>query len=758
MRRIVLGLLVATIIALTWVAIERLDDDLTAMLPRGDATLTREARYFNELGTIRVLLVEAEAVGGSEAVRPVLQDLIARIAPAGAQATPATEVDGLARTFGVIMRHLPELTTADDLVRLAPRLTEAALRGRLAHVKEQIQQPDDWLLAAMAKQDVLGIASGLLAGQTQPVDGAVAEGPLIWHPDGRHALVRFAVDFPADDIARGRPLLAEIATAAESARQRGVTLRWGGSYRHYVENADTVADDLLATFPVVVVLIGMVLWSLVLSWRALAAIHLPVVGGCCGVLAGAGAWSLATGQAVPIGMLGFSAGILGIAVDYGTHTVAAAQEGHRPTRQLTLGFLSSAAAFGCLLWCSVPALQCLGAMILGGLSLALAGALAIPRIPPPRGRVIWLGLGQRMHALLTGRRRTMLVIASLLTLFSVPGLPRLRVESELRSYDGSTPAAWSTLDGIMVRWGIARGVTFVVGEGADLDRALRTVAETRAQLGLAAGTLERFLPDTGEQARRRDGWNAFWTQHADLPQRFAAACGATGLRAEAFASGMAAYAPVTGTRPPVNIDIWHGTPLAPLLGHMVQETADGWQASSPLPAEDVAVHSAISRLPTDAPGWIADRTDLGLRIIQSIKRDLLTMAPLIALAVVVTVGLAVRNLSTMAALLLPPVLAVVWTFGAQGWMGMALTPFSLLAVTFILGIGIDSAVFLHSGPSTMPAVLVAWLTTVVGTTALLMAHHPVIWSLGVMLSLGMTAACIASLLISPTLRRSSGQT
>jgi len=86
-------------------------------------------------------------------------------------------------------------------------------------------------------------------------------------------------------------------------------------------------------------------------------------------------------------------------------------------------------------------------------------------------------------------------------------------------------------------------------------------------------------------------------------------------------------------------------------------------------------------------------------------------------------------------------------------MGLPLTPFSLLAVTFVLGIGIDSAVFLNAGSWSMSAILVAWLTTLLGTATLLLANHPVVWSLGVSLSIGMTAAFVAALLVTPALSR-----
>ena len=105
------------------------------------------------------------------------------------------------------------------------------------------------------------------------------------------------------------------------------------------------------------------------------------------------------------------------------------------------------------------------------------------------------------------------------------------------------------------------------------------------------------------------------------------------------------------------------------------------------------------------------------------------------------------------AILLPPFLALAWTFGVLGWSGVALSPFSLLAAAFLLGIGIDSAIFLagRQGPASLSPVLNAALTTIVGMGAMILADHPVVRAIGICLTMGMSATLVAALLVTPAL-------
>jgi predicted exporter len=91
-------------------------------------------------------------------------------------------------------------------------------------------------------------------------------------------------------------------------------------------------------------------------------------------------------------------------------------------------------------------------------------------------------------------------------------------------------------------------------------------------------------------------------------------------------------------------------------------------------------------------------------------------------------------------MLYPPVLALVLTLGALGWLGIALNIFSVVALILILGLGRDYAVFLReAGASERPAALTVALsaaTTIIGFGLLAFSETPALQSFGLATGLG----------------------
>ncbi|MFM2092120.1 MAG: hypothetical protein RLZZ127_2609, partial [Planctomycetota bacterium] len=172
---------------------------------------------------------------------------------------------------------------------------------------------------------------------------------------------------------------------------------------------------------------------------------------------------------------------------------------------------------------------------------------------------------------------------------------------------------------------------------------------------------------------------------------------------------------------------------------------------APLPLAAAAAQPLAAQLPAGGPAWIASRLDLGRGVVAGVRDDLLLLAPLVLVAVALALLAVLRSLRALGAVLLPPLTGLLWTAGLHGWAAVPITPLSVLVTVFVLGIGIDAAVFLRAGRWSLPAVLAAWATTVLGTASLLIAEHPVVRGLGVSLTLGLTAAFIATLLITPAL-------
>ena len=118
--------------------------------------------------------------------------------------------------------------------------------------------------------------------------------------------------------------------------------------------------------------------------------------------------------------------------------------------------------------------------------------------------------------------------------------------------------------------------------------------------------------------------------------------------------------------------------------------------------------------------------------------------------------------------LVPLIVGVVWTFSAMTWMGWPLDLANCFGVPILLGIGIDVGIHLvhadharHTDPArwgtTLKAVIVNVLTTVIGFAAMLIARHKGLAGLGGFVSLGMCACLVAGLGVLPACLRLFGR-
>jgi uncharacterized protein len=434
-----------------------------------------------------------------------------------------------------------------------------------------------------------------------------------------------------------------------------------------------------------------------------------------------------------------------------------------------------------LLWSDVPAMQCVGLLIVGGLTMSLLSTLyLLPYLVPASfihasRRDPWEPLSRRVLAWCHNHTRMNLAAAALISFMLFPGLIQLSVVSDIRRLDGSRPGAWEALDQFMARWGKLESSDYLVQPGTTLDDALHKLGQSRERLGLAPGLMETLLPSIAEQRQRRQAWNDFWTVQGPIfAHNLQQACQLQKMRFAGFAPCLARYAPIT-VEPNnttadnwLTMDSWEGTPVQQRLSSFIQQTKTGWRVASALPNNDDPLRHQLSinnpeiqryiaeaeKLDTGA--WVAVRSHIGTYLVSVVQHDLRISGMIIAVVLLIIVSLMMRSLIRIMAVLLPPTLALLWTFGFMGWCGIELTPFTALAAAFIGGIGIDSAIFLcqpGQRATALSPVMAATLTTVAGVSTLLMASHPMIYSIGQTLTLGMTASLLACLLITPSLVR-----
>jgi predicted RND superfamily exporter protein len=138
----------------------------------------------------------------------------------------------------------------------------------------------------------------------------------------------------------------------------------------------------------------------------------------------------------------------------------------------------------------------------------------------------------------------------------------------------------------------------------------------------------------------------------------------------------------------------------------------------------------------------------------------------LSLVVLIAAVLDYRNLRDTLLMLVPAFGGGLVLLGIMALAGIELNPVNLIALPLVFAIGIDNGIYLVSdcrrqiaeqrdqyemSPETFSSVLVTSLTSIAGFGSLLIAAHRGIFSMGLMLSIGVASCLIVAVMLMPSL-------
>ena len=137
-------------------------------------------------------------------------------------------------------------------------------------------------------------------------------------------------------------------------------------------------------------------------------------------------------------------------------------------------------------------------------------------------------------------------------------------------------------------------------------------------------------------------------------------------------------------------------------------------------------------------------------------------------AIVIYVFIVFRNVRTVLFILIPVFAGSIWTLGIMDLTGLKLNMANLVILPLILGIGVVNGIHITHryreekdknqvvlSKSTGQAVILSSLTTMIGFGSMMVADHYGVYSLGLVLSLGVFCCLIASITFLPALLKLS---
>jgi predicted RND superfamily exporter protein len=793
-RRAVLPALLLALIALAVAGAfqVRFEEDIFALLPPDEPRVaeTRLAlERYRGLERIVVALESDEPAAlaaavdqADEALRQVrgVQSVVSRL-----------EQSAQEDIFNLYAGAAPLLFDDDLQSRIEARLTTGEFAARLQGYLDRQAGKEGMTVADSFRDDPLGfdelvfrrfehLSAGFRGGRD-------AQGRIL-SPDGRFAVLFVQADFPSSDTGRGR----EFMVSLEGALPAGVTTHVVGAHRSSVDNANVLRTDLNLT--VATSAIGILLLFLV-AFRSVTAILLPLLSVGFGFAVALGVQGWVHGELSAI-TAGFSAVLLGIAVDYGVHlvTTCGSEVGDRAQRAQSaiahvgrpafIAALTTIAAILMLRFSRFDGLHQLSEMAVVGIAGALLFAIfagpQLLRLAGPKAGAAQ-GVSRVLGSLSSARfraRKALLAAGVIVTVALGCCIPLVGFDGDVMNLDGKGAATRASEAAVQQAFGqdtLSR--TLVVSGGDTLESALReNDLNARALHAVGAGFdgISWVLPAPETQRENLERWRRFWNERriSALTETMAAAkatrpdTGAeTGLTVAQLERGFAGFfSTLRLVEPPEVIEPKQvrDKPIWALMSGFVSD--EGRRAYIGATATmDEAMADELRALAPSA--IVLNKASFTGRMVRFIRDDLLLVGGMSLLLVVTLLVLTFGRLRDVAIALVPVAGGMIWTLGLMGLLGIRFNIINTLVTVFIAGLGIDYGIFfvqtwrgsrdaaevrrrlLHAGSG----VTIAALTTLFGFGSLALASHPALFSVGVTTAIGVLSALVLTLFVVPTL-------
>lgn len=733
----------------------------------------------------------SRAVATGDASRTIIATVEGRDATEAAEISAALEAElrGDAELMAAVAfvetgppadveRVLWELYTARRLAFCAPSPAEAAalvsnegLAAAVAELHRRLASPLSTLVTQVAPEDpFLSVPRLLERMQQGHADGlAVIGGHFV--AQERYAVILLGTHASAFDAPAQREVLARLraAHARVAERQPAGPLELSGVAGFSIRTEETIKADIQRTTTLSIV--GLVLLCLVVlrSFRLVVLALLPIG---CAVLVATAASQLLWGEVHGL-TLAFGSSLIGVCVDYVVHLYVhhdlypdprgPAGTLRRIQPALLLGATTTAVGFAVIASSTFPGLRQVATFATVGVVTALVSAMVLlPPLLPQRSRsthalrdrmgrglASWFGRLRRQRAVSVG-----LLVAAVAA--SAWGGLSVRWQDDLSEMKRLDPELLAEDERVRARVARFDQGRFIVALGESEEAALRhddalgdalAAALAEGELGGWQG-LATLLPS----AERQQQIDATVRGDASLPERLRTALAAGGFHEDSFAPffEFLRQAPP----PPLTYRDLAESGAAPLVRSLRIELDDG-RVGLVTFVRDVAKPEALAqRIDAISGVVLVDQTSVLASAMSGYRRRTTELLFVGLLAVAALVGWRYRSLRRVLAVLTPAILAAGTTLAVLAVLGRSLDLVGLTAILMILSIGVDYSVFLAetdhheadvSLPATLLALVICWLTTVLGFGVLALSEHPLMNTIGVVAAVGVTA----SLLLAP---------
>lgn len=665
------------------------------------------------------------------------------------------------------LQQVPGLLDEADLETFAAKLTPDGVEKMLRSKYLQLMRPEGSFVSEMIRRDPLDIQAVMIK-RIQHLSASFGyvmkiEDQHIFSADGQHLLLILETPVPFTDSQGSRELIDYLSATRQQYLSPSIQVDTVCGHLHSLGNEEVIKRDIRWTMSITGTAFVLLFLLYFKDPRAGLIFLIPFAA----ILVAMNLSALLVGALSPM-ILGFSAVLAGISVDYGIHiyiavrrTACVVQAVRSIVRPLVLGALTTAAVFVAFFFTRIEGYRQLACLALISVLVALGVALFV------------LPLLIRSNAVAPVRRRSLRLsalppraaaVGFLLILLAAlwPAL-HIHFDGDIARLDGSGRAVVETEARFRSVWGGGeQGQAILAVSAPEMEAALQkndqfyhaAVGKTGRDGLSSFSAVWKSAAQRVENARR---WEQFWSpqRQRDLRQQLIEKGRVFGFSDDAFQPFFEQLAtPFVPASPPVGNVLFDQ-----LQSRFVQQKNGLTQVFTFFPdtAEQIAELAPLAA--RIAGAQLVSRRELSRILTDDYTAEMVRVALIATGLMLAAAFIMLKNIRMTLIALAPACAGVVGMLAVMGLARIDMNVVNLIAAIVVTGLCIDYGIFytftymrdLDSG--TPEAVTLSAGTTVIGAGALLFAQHPALFSIGLTLVSGVLAGYLTALLVVPALCR-----
>ncbi|HPO13699.1 MAG TPA: MMPL family transporter [Candidatus Hydrogenedentes bacterium] len=749
------------------------DNTIETMLPV-DRDIMRDMRFLRESGFSDKLvisfglkdethtledLLHAAGQFSDRLEPPLVKEVISRISP-----------QNMPQEMASFLHYLPQLLGPEALDAMSKKINPKDVQDRLRFIYRQSLTPGISFSIPYLLTDPLGVSSGIVnnigkLSMSLGYDVVVKEGHLV-SKDSRHTMIIVKTPVILTEGFGARDLVNYLQERIKELPEY-VSADIIAGHMHTVGNEDTVKRDIWL-ITCIATTSFLLLFLFVFRDPVAVGIFLIPVGAILVSISITG-FVFDTLSYFVVGMCSV---IAGIADDYGIFVYVAVRKkagGLESVKKVftpvLLGGLTTIGTFAVFFLSSIPGYRQLA--FLSSVSIALCLVFTLFLLPHylSKAKIVEPGKTMPPPAIpIRSKRYDHFVIALWVLILAAMMIQakNLHMDNDIARFDGAGPEVFSAEDRFHETWGGKILPAILVVSAGTLEEAYQVNTEIyeAAKQTIGADNFSSLAALWPGMNTRKDNllrWRNFWSPEKE--EEFKKLLLEHG---RAFDFSEDAFQPFFEqlhqtqdlTVEPVGLDFFDR-----LKDQFVVKKQGGYNILSYFPDQADYI-AALSAVCSGHPGtFVVSRKHFSSEISNALGSEIVYIAILSVLLTVAFTFILLRDLKMTILAMVPLVTCIVMIAGAIPLSGLKLSMPSILATMVVVGIVTDYGVFIvyycknRYETGTYLAVTFAAATTLIGTGALLFAHHPVMFSIGMTLTTGVFAGYLSSLIVIPPLYR-----